>query len=324
MIKNILLITMCSISVFGHYSEDVQSFKNNFNGITLFYTDPHPAVTSSIIRGLTTFDIPFTINPKNAEAIKDVVFCLQDVKWLKRCIKYKNKGITKKLIVGPNMFGRSSADDHIILNSAIDLYLTPCEWNKIAHIQDEPEVSKIIEVWPAGINAHFWNPQSLQKNTNLVLIYWKTEPQAFCDQVKSLLEKYGWQPIIIKYGSYHVDHYKNLLNQVKFAVFISVSESQGIALAESWAMNVPTLAWDPQRPIFYCGKCFDPVNSCPYLCDKTGRRWNKLDELESLLQNIDTYWSEFSPRQWVLDNMTDAISIALLLKLISQGSHEKH
>ena len=60
-------------------------------------------------------------------------------------------------------------------------------------------------------------------------------------------------------------------NQIRFcllAVFLSSSESQGIALAEAWSMNVPTFVWNP-KPKELNGRYFPSVDSAPYLTPET-------------------------------------------------------
>ncbi|MBY0110250.1 MAG: hypothetical protein K2X90_04015 [Candidatus Babeliaceae bacterium] len=286
--------------------------------ISILKESPHPAVYRSIISGFNKLGITYNVNPSKSSEFGDIVICLDGISSLKRAIKLKNKNRIKKLVVGPSMVGRATEHNHILTNSAIDYYLTPSEWNMIGYVEDEPALKRVIHIWPAGVDSEYWQPQNNLKNKSKVLIYWKTESQEFCDKVKNILLSYGWEPLIIKYGNYKQEHYKELLSQVKFAVFISVTESQGLALAECWAMNIPTLVWDCQKPLEYLGKTYHIVSSCPYLTEQTGKRWKELKELEELLKNIESYWHEFNPREWVLNNMTDEISVNLLLKIINE------
>ncbi|HJZ23116.1 MAG TPA: hypothetical protein VJ201_01550, partial [Candidatus Babeliales bacterium] len=173
-------------------------------------------------------------------------------------------------------------------------------------------------VWYAGVDKQFWMPNNKEKNKN-VLIYWKTEPESFCIDIEKTLRKHRWNPIRIKYGTYSPDQFKLLLNQSQFAVFISKSESQGIALAEAWSMNVPTIVWNPQVPIEYLGVRYKNVSSCPYLTFDTGIAWKSLDELEVILSNISLALGMFKPREWVLKNMTDEVSAQMLIDIIIES-----
>lgn len=291
----------------------------DYKYISILTESTHPAVYKSVTNGLNKLGIVYNINPSNKSEFGDIVFCLDGITSLRKAIKLKEEKLIKKLIVGPNMVGRAIEHDHVLTNLAIDYYLTPSEWTMVGYLEDEPSLKRIMHIWPSGVNAEYWKPTNTPAQSNKkVLIYWKTESREFCNKVRDILLHYGWTPLIIQYGNYKQDHYKNLLNQVKFAIFLSVTESQGLALAECWSMNIPTLVWDSGKPLAYLGKIYNNPSSCPYLTDNTGKRWKELSELEDLLKNIDQYWHEFSPREWVLNNMTDEVSVNLLLKIINE------
>jgi hypothetical protein len=124
--------------------------------------------------------------------------------------------------------------------------------------------------------------------------------QLFYNQVKSLLENLGYQTVTISYGSYNQSQYKELLSQVSCAIILSRSESQGIALAECWAMNVPTFCWDLEEPLHAEGTVYWPISSAPYLSMQTGAKWKNLDELKVLLNEFSNNSVSYSPRDWVL------------------------
>ena len=108
-----------------------------------------------------------------------------------------------------------------------------------------------------------------------------------------------------------MNEYIKLLNQCEFVVTISNAESQGIFLAEAWAMNRPTLCYDPH---FYHWKINgsevtrrDDISAAPYLTDRTGHAWRSIDELESLINQYKKNRLYYGPRKWVLENMTDEV-----------------
>jgi hypothetical protein len=136
--------------------------------------------------------------------------------------------------------------------------------------------------------------------------------------VEQLLRKLRWEPIRIIYGCYNSGQYKQALMQSTFAVFLSQSESQGIALAEAWAMDVPTLVWNP-RELTYNGRRYSTVSACPYLSDATGAEWVALDELAQLVKSFPRHEAGFEPRSWVLNNMTDTVAAANLLHIVQEA-----
>lgn len=120
---------------------------------------------------------------------------------------------------------------------------------------------------------------------------------------------------IIRYGHYKKEHYRNELSLCDFAVFISERETQGIALAEAWAMNVTTFYWDSFSAVLG-GLVLLPTSSCPYLTKKTGCRWRNVQELRNLIYIYDRKY--FSPREWVLKNMTDEVSARRLMEIFNK------
>ena len=116
--------------------------------------------------------------------------------------------------------------------------------------------------------------------------------------------------------------YRRLLDQSAIGVFLSTFETQGLALAEAWSMDVPTVVWDPQGRRSGAAAVFDSRSSAPYLTPETGRLWRTIDELEPALRGALADRSAFRPRAWVLANMTDAICSAALLDIIREGAAE--
>lgn len=275
----------------------------------------HPAVTGSLVRGLEELKINYNFNPSRICDVGSTVVVLTNIDALKQAIDWKRKGKIKKLLAGPNLMVRADDYERILSSPEIDVYLVPSVWTKVAYIEDEPSLENRIGIWPAGINIDEWEPQQKSKNSKHVLIYWKTESEDFCKQVEQLLKNYGWQPKVIKYGQYALATYKELLSVTAFAVFISRSESQGLALAEAWAMNVPTLVWNPQE-LTINGRIYSESSACPYLTTQTGNDWKTIEELEALLKTISTTLVNFSPRTWMIHNMSDAVSCKILIALI--------
>ena len=158
---------------------------------------------------------------------------------------------------------------------------------------------------------NYWKPSA--QECDCVLVYWKTENEQFYQSVEALLRKYRYTPVRIRYKFYDPQTYKNALNKAIFAVFISRSESQGIALAEAWSMNVPTLVWDPGE-LTYLGRVYSSVSASPYLTEDTGKSWKDLKELENVITKIPSL--QFCPRDWVLKNMSYEASTSALLSII--------
>ena len=278
----------------------------------------HIGVTSSVLRGLKKLNITMNYNPRSLDEVGDHIFVLVNINALHQAIELKRSGRIKTLIVGPNILGNPSEHNHVLGSPEINWYIAPCNWARTCNCEEEPLIVGKTAIWYAGVDPDYWMPISHKRETKTMLVYWKTEPESFCCEVENALLKHGWRTIRIRYGAYNQVEYKQLLNEVDAAVFISVSESQGIALAECWAMNVPTLVWNPETAFIY--KRWLPVTSAPYITPFTGCVWKTLTELEALLNNFTEIKKQSSPREWVLSYMSDEASIYLLLDLINARS----
>lgn len=276
----------------------------------------HKGVTQSFLSGLNELQVPYNFNPP-INQIGEVVWVLSNPSALAEVIELKRIGRIKYILAGPNLVVTANENNKILTSNAIDYVIVPSNEIQTFYRQDEPSLTNHLRTWYAGVDHRYWSPINGSKtNKNTVLIYWKTEPQELCMQIQNILHKYGWKTEIIKYGSYDPEEYKELLDRSHFAVFISRSESQGLALAEAWSMDVPVLAWNPQ--LWQAkGRESSLISSCPYMNEAVGKPFKTVSDFEHLLQNITTTLSYCQPRQWILDYMTNVISSKLAVDLIN-------
>jgi len=271
-------------------------------------------VLRSLMNGFKCEGVNFNYNPKSSKDVGEVVIVLSHIEALKEAIELKRAGKIKKLLAGPNLMVWSNEFEGILASAEIDICLVPCAWVQVAYEEDNPALVGRVRAWYAGVDGRFWQPQRLEKSKD-VLIYWKTESEEFIRCIENKLGEFGYKPFRIRYGKYNRDEFRKKLSQVQFSVFVSKSESQGIALAESWAMDVPTLVWNP-KPSEINGRTYSSISSSPYLNSRLGVEWKTMVDLESILKQMDSMLCQFQPREWVLKNMTDKASAQLLLGII--------
>ena len=269
-------------------------------------------VYQSLIEGLRLLHVPFNGNPPISQ-VGDVVIVLSGVDNLRKAIGWKQANRISCLLGGPNIMNRPCDYNYLFTSKEVDACLVPSDWIRIAYEEDASMLKGRVSCWPAGVDIEEWKPA--QKKDNSVVVYWKTGSEVLCQRVEGLLRKYKYVPIRVRYGSYNKATYKNILNKAKFAVFISRSESQGIALAEAWAMNVSTLAYDPGQ-LTYLGRRYSIVSSCPYLTEQTGKSWSNVQELETILKDFDSFAAQFNPRNWVVSHMSYEVSARKLINII--------
>ena len=98
-------------------------------------------------------------------------------------------------------------------------------------------------------------------------------------------------------------------------------ETQGIALAEMWSMDVPTICYDPhyyrwEEEGAAIVECVDDISSCPYLSEKTGMRFSDFKEFESILSVLKEKRKLFTPRNWALTHMSDGVCAKKFLDIV--------
>jgi hypothetical protein len=274
----------------------------------------HPAVVNSARRGLAKIHRNFNINPDNIKDVKENVLVLANIEAALQAYQWKQEQRINTLLVGPNVAASSTEFDAFLTWPLIDAYLANCEWVRDNFFRFSPAMRRHTRLWFSGVDEAYWKPSLpfKQKTSNQVLLYRKTNGDV-CDQAQICLENHGYQVISLTYGNHSQVQYKESLEKCRFAVFISCSESQGIALAEAWSMDVPTLVWNPKEPITYIDHVYENVSSSPYLNPSVGKDWVKMDELEELLVHFTEISKDFQPRRWLLLHMTDKISIEQLL-----------
>lgn len=279
--------------------------------------DGHKAVTRSLIEGLKLSGIRYSYNPTRIFRKQKNVIVLSGNETLKKALELKKEDRIKKLLVGPNMFVFPSENNGILGDDMIDGLIVPSDWVRDLYVKDLPKIKDKIFVWPAGVNQTFWSPSNTAKNN--VLLYIKTDNDIVID-VQSLLEKNRIKYTKLVYGKYDSADYKKQLDSSRAAIFLSTSESQGLALVEAWSMNVPTLVWNAKKTKIISierSLVTTAASSAPYLSTKTGVFWDDIKELEAVVKDVLQGENSFEPRNWVLNNMTDLACAVKLTEIFN-------
>lgn len=273
----------------------------------------HFGVTRSVVDGLKRLGAPYRLNPMQ---IAGDVIVLSNVEALHAAIMAKRAGRIRKLLAGPNIMVSSRDHGGVLSSPEIDLVIVPSQWVKIAYVEDAPALDGRISIWPAGVDEHYWAPgvASGDRKHRTVLVYQKNASEELLKGVINTIEACGWRVSVIVYGKYAAENYRQQLANATFAVFLSRSESQGLALAEAWSMDVPTLVWDSQENEI-CGRRYSVISTAPYLTDACGALWRTVEDLSQLLDRLSHRIDHCHPRDWLLLNMTDEVCARHLLYL---------
>jgi hypothetical protein len=274
------------------------------------------AVTASLFRGLEKLSYAYLKNPA-IKMIKpgDTVFVNGSLAALKWVIKNKKTKGIKKLVSGPNMVVGPNDAGGILNASEIDLILQPSQWVKDFYVSINPLLREKIQVWPSGVEMP--KNKSFRKKTKLIIYYKSCSDDRLLNCIIEELKKKSLEYILINYGKFKQVQYYQFLEEAVGMIYISQSESQGIALQEAWARNVPTLVWNGQ--VFSSGQYAwqDMHISAPYLSPETGLFFKGREDFGNTLALFLENIPKFLPKKYVEDNLSDYRSAEKFLSLIS-------
>jgi hypothetical protein len=283
----------------------------------------HYALVRSVVEGLRAMAADFNFNPGRVSDVGPVVYAPANEALL-QAAALKRDGHVYALIAGPT--NALLPDEHagVLRMREIDVVIVASEWVRQLYVSEVPELAAKLRVCQAGVDAAYWQ-STAKKGANRAVIYWKDSPEALCRDTERVLLEQGLDCRIVRYGSYDAATFKAGLSEAAMAVFLSTFETQGLALAEAWAMNVPTLVWNPQaRTQWQGGRMFTAGSSAPFLTAVTGRTWKTLEQLASAVREVLASPASFTPREWVLAHMTDEVCARALYRIVQRAAVQGH
>ncbi|WP_316804875.1 glycosyltransferase [Pedobacter nototheniae] len=247
------------------------------------------------------------------------------------CIIGKPHLIFEKRFKNPILFGAGTFSHPIECPDFFTKYpnvkkmLVPGPWmEKMC----KPYYGDQVCAWPVGIDSEKWSPEIKQQHKSIdFLIYDKfalanqINNEQFLLPILKILDSYNLNYKIIRYGSYTHDDLINDLAIAKAAIFLSNHETQGIAYQQILATGTPILAWDEggywKDPSFYPELVkYKSVSSVPYWDDTCGVKFKDLSNFKSSLDLFLSKIETFSPRSYILKNLTLEISAQAYINIV--------
>jgi len=274
-------------------------------------------VVDNLIKGLDEIAYPYVIN-QAPDACRRL--------WIHddaRALPFVNKLPQTKILVGPNI-----AFDGEYRNIVL---LQPSEWSK-NFCTTYKYNSGPVDVWPTGIDTDQFCPQIDTTQKTHVLVYFKERYEYELEQVTNILQEKNIAYTIIRYGSYTESEYLHILSTATYGIWIGRQESQGIALQEALSSGLPLLVWDvtsighwnpsskKQKQFFSEEELLvEDTTSAPYFSSECGAIISSPNELRSAIEMMEKEYTTFTPRAYVLENLSLKRQALALLSLF-----EKH
>jgi hypothetical protein len=239
---------------------------------------------------------------------------------LKQTIKFKRMGLIKKLLTGPNTVAFPHDYNHLVASPEVDVYFAPSELVAKFCVDDSPRLQGRCIVWPAGVDVEYWKPQ--KQHRKKIVFYIKEckfhDPQVYknlkVDQYFDYVRQLGYGIIIINYGEYVPESLRAALDDALLMIVFSYEESQGLAWAQAWSMDVPTLIFYNDQ--FVWGGKLIKSSTAPYLTSETGMFFKDFEDFKINFQLGISNHHQFSSRQWVINHMSDEKCAEDILRII--------
>lgn len=290
---------------------------------------PHLKNQESIRKTLTLFQIPY-------EEHSDLR-ALNDSFTLAMCFTtfYPPSAFpsTCKVIYGPHFFVVPDDMNHPLYKHTYDtsrfFFNTLSQWVNTLYREfcnlDLPFINAFF-----GIDTDTIKPISTDAERTHVLIYCK---DTFTDRYEHAIQFCKTHNIpyhVIRYGSYKDADFKRCLQNSRFAIWIGRHESQGFALEETLATNIPILLWDVQtmyeefsngRVVYdtYKHRNYKMIATCaPYWSEQCGIRFFYKEDFAEAFERMMTSYTTFTPRDYVERHLSIPVAWHNLLQCIGE------
>jgi hypothetical protein len=177
-----------------------------------------------------------------------------------------------------------------------------------------PKLCMPVKPLPFPVDVEAFKPSESKSYEYDCIIYFKNRLKSQLLYIQEILSENNIKYKTIICGSYKEEEYKEILNKVKFCVWIGCHESQGFAFQEALSMNVPLLVYDVIS-------LHDEINSfgeeaykdykeelkattCSYWDERCGIRFTDLNRFEIYLKEMLEKKEKYSPREYILEKLT--------------------
>ncbi len=267
-------------------------------------------IAVNLMKGLDKIGVPYRFNdysyinkhPKEIASIIGKPHILFEKKW------------ENPVIFGAGIFSHPADHPDLLKQYPnIKRILVPGPWIKQMF---QPCYGDMVTAWPVGIDADYWQQTTQITGKKFDFIIYDKLNRDRENQIVTVLEPvlqtltdHHLTYHIIRYGSYTPGQLKDALNHSKAAIFLSESETQGMAYQQMLSAGKPVLAWDRGGywldPYYYPHRVkYQPVSSVPYWDERCGIKFTGASDFKDQLATFLNSLNVFKPREYILENLT--------------------
>jgi len=269
------------------------------------------AVINSLLAGFEDLNVPHFYNPWQHQ-VTPVVGVVRGVTTLRWALDQKSKGFVRTIVAGPNIVVIPPDEHNLMSDPRIDRVVVPSQWNKEWWMSFDQAFDSKAVTWPAGVsdNGSNRNPEGV------CIVYSKNADEKLFHKIMEVLWTHKLPIVVSQYGKFKQHEYFRLLKQAKMMVYLSESESQGIALHEAWMADIPTLVWN-RGYLGYQNYRFDhPAIAAPYMTPECGLQFKDDGDFEQKLIEFLEKYEGFKPRAYSLAHFTNKITTRKYIDIV--------
>lgn len=214
-------------------------------------------------------------------------------------------------VLGPGLYDHPRLAPRLMEDPRNRSYLVSSEWMRRLYARYYGDA---VRIWFAGIDADRWDDTSTHpKDVDVLVydkIYWDREKHEMelVRPILDRLERRGLRVLVLRYGTYDHEAYRQALSRSRSMLFLCANETQGLAYQEAMASNVPVIAWDqgywmdPRRQEWEEEPV--PASSVPYFSEECGERFRGLGEFDGAFERFWAGLDGYTPRSYVVRELS--------------------
>lgn len=185
------------------------------------------------------------------------------------------------------------------------IYIMPSKWCIELWNIVKSDIKINMKVFTFPVNTEKFN--QIKNDRNKVMIYYKSRNiNELKYLIKFLINKNIDFKIFNYNTKYNEEDFINYLHDCRYAIILDAHESQGFAIEEIMACNVPLLVWNVKFMSQELNSQYSnyPATTIPYWDDNCGEYFYEANELEEKFNIFITKLDTYKPRQFILDNLS--------------------
>ena len=226
----------------------------------------------------------------------------------------------KKFIFGPHF---SVFPDNKLLQinnrNNNSIYIQPSNWARDVWINMNAQQYLPIKTFSFSVEVDKFRPIENSKNNEIFIMFKQRDPKEL-EYIITFLNNINVKFKLFNYQTkYREDDYIRCLQNAKYGIWIGRHESQGFALEEALAFNVPLLVWNVQFMSQEEGSNYSdiPATVIPYWDKRCGEYFKQKENFEKTYNKFISKLESYKPREYILENLSPKKCGEIFIELIN-------